>query len=316
MPSTSSSDSNQVSFYLLPPKQQNFNNRGYKKLAEELYRLTQVEEDYVIPELDGKFGAEQIINLGLCAETVYIIGSGKEATVYMARDNQGELVAIKLYRIYRTAHRSDLLDLDGNVSGARDKGTQSAVRVQAASILAMQEYDMLVELYDKGVPLPMPYEQKDFAYSMELLGSEIGPSPLLKEVNLLELGLEPIEVLEDILDIYYKMFTECHIAHADFNEHNLIWHNNRIFVIDVLQARKYNSNNISPFASKGNYISKIEAYELLERDITSIMRHFRQKYSVSFDTKEVIELMMDLQDEDSLWYQTFQYIHGERHFSR
>ncbi|MCG3219681.1 MAG: hypothetical protein KAR35_11750, partial [Candidatus Heimdallarchaeota archaeon] len=140
--------------------------------------------------------------------------------------------------------------------------------------------------------------------------------PLLKEVNLLELGLDPIEVLEDILDIYYKIFADCYVAHGDFNEHNLIWHNNQIFVIDVLQARKYNSNNISPFASKGNYISKIEAYELLERDITSIMRHFRQKYSVSFDTKEVIELMMDLQDEDSLWYQTFQYIHGERHFSR
>jgi serine/threonine-protein kinase RIO1 len=180
----------------------------------------------------------------------------------------------------------------------------------------MQEYDMMVELYDRGIPLPIPYEQKDFAYSMELLGTEIGPSPLLKEVNLLELGFDPIDVLENILDIYYKMFAECYVAHGDFNEHNLIWHNNRIFVIDVLQAQKYNSNNISPFASKGNYISKIEAYELLERDITSIIRHFRQKYSVSFDTEEVIELMMNLQGEDSLWYQTYQYIHGERHFSR
>ena len=182
---------------------------------------------------------------------------------------------------------------------------KSAMAVQFASSLALYEYEQMIYLYDKGIPSPYPYEQQDYAFQMEYFGNDSGPSPLLKDVNLIELGYDPITILEQLLDIYYLMFNKCEFVHGDFSEHNIIWHNDQLKIIDFLQSRKYNVSSHSPHASHGERITKLRAFKMLEKDISSTLTHFLKKYGASFDYEEVIINMLDL-DYNELWKQTYE----------
>src|SRR5207249_10913667 len=53
---------------------------------------------------DYRSVVEAILSDGLATEVVGLISAGKEANVYLARYN-GAPLAVKSYRLYRTAHR-------------------------------------------------------------------------------------------------------------------------------------------------------------------------------------------------------------------
>ena len=51
----------------------------------------------------------------------------------------------------------------------------------------------------KNTTLLKPILQKEFVFVMEFLGSKRGPSPLLRSIDFNILGLDPIDILDDLL---------------------------------------------------------------------------------------------------------------------
>jgi hypothetical protein len=69
---------------------------------------------------------------------------------------------------------------------------------------------------------------------MEFLGTNGLPSPRLKDASLSEKRMR--EAYVQTVRIMRHMFQRCRLVHGDLSEYNLLWHDNRIYVIDVSQS--------------------------------------------------------------------------------
>ncbi len=148
-------------------------------------------------------------------------------------------------------------------------------------------------MYDAGVLVPKSIDRKEFFYMMEFLGDENGPSPLLGEVNLNELGIDPVNVLDNILDELDVMFNDAQMVHGDFSEHNIVWHDDKAWIIDVYQSQRYHPKYDTETRIKIN-----KALKVLKKDITGIINYFRRTYRISYDIASVFGTMIDEPVED------------------
>ncbi|MCH8907374.1 MAG: hypothetical protein IH840_09825 [Candidatus Heimdallarchaeota archaeon] len=217
---------------------------------------------------------EFLLEEGLAKKFFGLVGQGKEANVYWMKDHRNKLLAMKMFRIHTASHNFNSLHSRSHLS---DTG-----KLEIAERLCTKEYENLVWLADHGVRVPHPVMRKEFMYFMEFLGNKRGPSPLLRNVKLDQLGFDPIETLDEILDQLDMMFNKAEMVHGDFSEHNLIFHMEKIYIIDVLQSERYHSKFDTP-----EKIRKRAALPILKRDIQSILDHFATKYRISYGSDDV-----------------------------
>src|SRR2546426_11052226 len=114
-----------------------------------------------LEEPDYRSVVDAILSAGLATEVVGLISAGKEANVYLARDN-GAPLAIKSYRLYRTSHRGGgpvKQDWLGGRAAPRDGRMGPA--------------------WEGGVRVPTPARRVENRFSMRYLGTEDGPAPRL-----------------------------------------------------------------------------------------------------------------------------------------
>ncbi|MFV2013915.1 MAG: RIO1 family regulatory kinase/ATPase, partial [Candidatus Heimdallarchaeota archaeon] len=199
-----------------------------------------------------------------------VIGQGKEANVYWIRDAKKREAALKMFRIHTSSHNLKSYH-------ARSKLSDTA-KLNITSRFCLTEYLNLYTLYEAGVRVPKPYDQYEFYYSMQFLGSKRGVSPLLLDVNLEDAELEIVEMMDDILEQLDIMFNKAMIVYGDFSEHNIIFHNDKLWVIDFLQSQKYHPR----YATEGK-INKKDALPILRRDIDNILIYFKKNYRMSYD---------------------------------
>lgn len=230
------------------------------------------------------FSTEEVTELlyeeGVAKTMLGLVGQGKEANVYYARDFQDRLIAIKMFRINTTSHNFQSFS-------PRSKLTDTG-KLAFATALCTREYENLHYMYEGGVRVPVPYDRTEFVFSMELLGDEFGPYPLLRNVDLHQMGLEPIEVLDEILDQLDIMFNKARMVHGDFSEHNLVMMNYMPFVIDVYQSERWHPNYDTPAR-----IAKEKALPILYRDVKAIIQYFIKKYRVGYDPDFVYQSIMN-----------------------
>ena len=154
-------------------------------------------------------------------------------------------------------------------------------------------------MYDAGMRVPKPLFKIGFFYGMEFLGDKKSASPLLLDVDLREEGVEPLEVMDDILNQIDIMFNKAQMVHGVFSEHNIIWHydmkkdNCLPYIIDVVQSQRYH-----PRYATAEKIRKRDALKVLKRDINGILNHFKSRYRISYDPEVVFENMPDEKIED------------------
>jgi RIO kinase 1 len=85
-----------------------------------------------------------------------------------------------------------------------------------------------------GIPCPTPIFLKTHILVMEFLGVNGWPSPRLKDAILSDKHIR--EAYVQTILILRHMYQRCKLVHGDFSEYNLLWHKNRIYVIDVSQS--------------------------------------------------------------------------------
>lgn len=125
---------------------------------------------------------------------------------------------------------------------------------------AEKELRNLKRLQVAGIPSPEPYLLKSHVLIMEFLGSQGWCAPRLKDANL---------TYEELISCYRslaidmrRLFQDCNLVHGDLSEYNLLWHENRIRIIDVSQSVEQSH----PFAS-----------EFLRKDVSNVTDFFMKK---------------------------------------
>lgn len=229
-----------------------------------------------IKEISTSESIAEAIENGLITEAQQIIGQGKEAFVCWGTDKQERLVAVKTYRIYKTTHRDVI------------HGTYRANPYAIVSQFAKLEYYKNLDLFQAKLPVPEPYKYAGFSYSMELIGNEEGPAPLLRNVSKSYFD-DPTDILEECIDILYDM-CQAHFVHGDYSEHNLLWFNDQIYVIDFLQAKKFALKDAVPYGSPLIPLSR--AYRILRKDLNTLLTFFKRLFRIEVDYDDVLEYIL------------------------
>jgi RIO kinase 1 len=195
------------------------------------------------------------IENGLVDEIEAILGTGKEADVYLGLWKDAYLV-LKVYRLHRTPHK---------------KKAMIGYAVDRMGAIAAREFTTLQKAYRAGVPVPTPARRADNMFTMRFLGAQTR-APLLKDVDL----SEPEEVAKQAITLVERLL-EAHIVHGDLSEYNLILWDDRLFVIDFPQAVDFSSNI-------DRHIQVEKAKPLLIRDLRNLENYFA-KYNVVLDAR-------------------------------
>jgi len=205
------------------------------------------------------------VDKGLISEIVSVLKSGKEATVYCCRGGSrlgGRLLAVKVYRPLEhrqfrndTAYREGRVILSGRVR--RAVANRSEFGKQAAfGMWYGMEAGYLRELHAAGIDVPRVIDAEGNSIVMEFLGDESGAAPQLRSVRLSE--PQARAAWDRILWNVRRMLALNRI-HGDLSPYNLLWHDNRIWVIDVPQMVDPRENP--------------NARTMLERDLENVQRY-------------------------------------------
>ena len=229
-----------------------------------------------IEEISPAESIVEAIENGLISKAQQIIGQGKEAFVCWGSDFQDRMVAVKTYRIYKTTHRDVI------------HGTYRTNPYVIVSQFAKLEYYKNLDLFEAKLPVPEPYKYAGFSYSMELIGDEDGPAPLLRDVSKSFFD-DPAEILEECIDILHDMF-QAQYVHGDFSEHNLLWYNDQVYVIDFLQSKNFALKDAVTYGSPLIPLSR--AFRILKKDLNSLLPFFKRLFRIEVDYDEVLNYIL------------------------
>lgn len=191
------------------------------------------------------------------------IKSGKEATVFLV-EISGQLRCLKVYDRLSMATKADNVYLSGkwfkepSVRKSITKGNKFSQDL-LKKLWVKREYYLLKKLFQKGANLPEVFDYNNNSIIMEYLGTLILAAPLIKDIDFSPRLAKSTfdEIIKSI-----KIFLENGIVHADLSEFNILWWQDKPFIIDFPQAVDIRSNS--------NY--KI----LLKRDIENVISFFNK----------------------------------------
>lgn len=222
---------------------------------------------------------DAFIGDGSITDVLYVVRSGKEATVYCCRGSEefgGGLVAAKVYRplerrnfhneaIYRPGHdaalsRRDQLALHKKTRHGRD--VQYGIWINA-------EFQTLRMLHDAGADVPNVLSHSNGAILMEYFGDEEAAAPMLNRAALPREDAD--KLLRGIVD-NVALWLRNDFVHGDLSPYNLLYWEGRVVAIDFPQAVDARFN--------------LNARSLLVRDLENVCAHFT-KYGIRADADRI-----------------------------
>ncbi|MHC1630946.1 MAG: serine protein kinase RIO [Methanotrichaceae archaeon] len=226
---------------------------------------------------DDVFDKRALMNLYVLAKKGVIdtlggaISTGKEANIFYALSNEGEL-AIKIYRINTSNFKAMQNYLLGDPRFGNIKGTKRAV----ISAWNRKEFRNLKRAEEAGVRVPHPIAMKENILVMELIGKDGMAAPQLKDVNLYP---EDTKQIFDLLSDYVSLlYNKADLVHADLSEFNILYHDGGPVIIDMGQSVTLEHPMAKAF---------------LKRDIFNLARHFKKKYKIGSEEEIWAKLRAD-----------------------
>jgi RIO kinase 1 len=132
-------------------------------------------------------------------------------------------------------------------------------------VWAEKEFRNLKRLYLAGIPCPEPVYLRLHVLVMGFLGDKKGwAAPRLRDVELLGDDVdEQWRVLYlQMLGLMRRMYQTCKLVHADLSEYNVLYHQKKLFIIDVSQSVEHDHPR---------------SLEFLRMDIKNVSDFFRRK---------------------------------------
>lgn len=215
----------------------------------------------------------QMINRDIVSEVNGCLSTGKEANVYGAltipSPDNGTSEPKPIHRAIKVYKTSILVfkDRDRYVTGEHrfrsgyNKGNNRAM----VKVWAEKEFRNLKRLYLAGIPCPEPVYLRLHVLVMGFLGDKKGwAAPRLRDV---ELQGEDVDeqwrlLYLELLGLMKRMYQSCKLVHADLSEYNVLYHQKRLFIIDVSQSVEHDHPR---------------SLEFLRMDIKNVSDFFRRK---------------------------------------
>jgi RIO kinase 1 len=202
--------------------------------------------------------AEAILDAGLATGVGQRLGSGKEADVYLCRDDH-RLLVVKVYRQYRTAHRGG-----------------GPIKLESTGQRASREFELLRYAWQGGARVPEPGIRIENMFSMQYLGTPEAVAPMLQEVRL----PDPEGFLRSTV-AGIEGLAEAGIVHSDLSPYNILVHQDQPWFIDLAAGIRVDRLGSPP------WIRLNEALRVLESGLSSLQRYFR-RYGLELDRADSI----------------------------
>lgn len=196
---------------------------------------------------------QSILENGLATGVRGMISSGKEASVYLA-EHRGAPVAVKVYRLYQTSHK-----------GGRP------IKLNSAGWLAAHEFDMLLQAWKGGAPVPTPARRVENMLTMRYLDQDGFPAPRLQDIS----PEDPAEMLEKVVQALLRL-GKAGVVHTDLSPYNILVKDGDPWFIDLSEALRVDRTGDSP------KIRLTEAEKALRNGLRSLDQYFR-RFDLSVD---------------------------------
>jgi len=189
----------------------------------------------------------KMLDRNIVSEINGCLSTGKEANVYHAvsipEGQVPEAAVAPLQRAIKVYKTSILVfkDRDKYVTGEYRfrQGYNKSNNRAMVKVWAEKEMRNLKRIHAAGIPCPEPVYLRLHVLTMGFLGNKKGtPAPKLKDV---ELEGDEVEARWKLLYLqllgYMRiLYQTCRLVHADLSEYNILYHEEKLWIIDVSQS--------------------------------------------------------------------------------
>lgn len=206
----------------------------------------------------------KLVNADIISEIGGVISTGKEATIFYAPGGKSVEVLVPencVAKVFKTTL---------NEFKTREKYIQDDYRFKdrykhlnprkIVKLWAEKEMHNLMKMKKFGIRCPDVIILKKHVLIISMIGGKDEPAPKLKEAQLTPEELK--SAYEQSVTLIKDLYTKCNLVHADFNQFNLLWFENQVWVLDVSQS-------VEPIHPMG--------LEFLLRDCTNISKFFTSR---------------------------------------
>lgn len=228
------------------------------------YRLTNMGYDYL--------ALKTLCSQGLVQSVGNQIGVGKESDIYVAANEEGRELVLKISRLGRVCFRK--------LKEKRDyhKHRNKASWIYLSRLAAVKEFAFMKALHDRGFPVPEPVGFNRHCILMELINGH----PLC-HVHDLE---DPAQLYDQLMDLLVKL-GNCGLIHGDFNEFNLMLSSeDKPTLIDFPQMMSTSHPNAEWY---------------FDRDVNCVREFFKKRFGYE---SELFPKFSDIERDDTLDLET------------
>jgi RIO kinase 1 len=170
----------------------------------------------------------KLMKSGVVDTIDYPIARGKEAHVFHGTSADGKEVAVKIFHTSNAVFKNLVQYIEGDM---RFKNVKKKHR-DLVEVWVRKEFRNLTRLHNWGLSVPEPLGVHKNVLVMQYIGTEEGPSPKLREVDI-DNTEETYAHLVEFLAVAWQC---AELVHGDFSPYNILYHDEVPTVIDVGQA--------------------------------------------------------------------------------
>ncbi|KAF0028599.1 hypothetical protein F2P81_019686 [Scophthalmus maximus] len=180
----------------------------------------------------------KMVNAGVLENINGCISTGKEAVVFHADGGSLEEQPVPdevVLKVFKTT-LNEFKNRDRYIKDDyrfRDRFSKLNPR-KVIRLWAEKEMHNLARMKKAEIPCPEVVLLKKHILVMSFIGKDHVPAPKLKDAML---GSEEMKnAYYQVLHMMQQLYQECNLVHADLSEYNMLWHEGKVWFIDVSQS--------------------------------------------------------------------------------
>ncbi|KAM8822061.1 serine/threonine-protein kinase RIO3 [Synchiropus picturatus] len=217
----------------------------------------------------------KMVNAGVLDNINGCISTGKESVVFHADGgslDQQPVPAEVVLKVFKTT-LNEFKNRDRYIKDDyrfRERFSKLNPR-KVIRLWAEKEMHNLSRMQKAQIPCPQVVLLKKHILVMSFIGKDHVPAPKLKDAVLDQEQLKSAAF--QVLHVMQQLYQECNLVHADLSEYNMLWHEGKVWLIDVSQSVEpthphgleflfRDCRNVSTFFQKRGVAEALSVYQL------------------------------------------------------